>query len=274
MDVPPVFSTKALTDHVAFLAAHEREGRGVGTKGLDDAAAEYIAERVQELRGSEPAGTDGYYQPFSIDNGPGGNAPAQVKNVIGVLRGTKPEWAQQAMVLSAHYDHLGRGWPDAHAGEAGKVHPGADDNASGVAVMLELARVLASGEKPQRTIVFAAFTGEEAGLRGSRYFVDHPMTAPLSGHPRRGQPRHGRPAAQRQGAGARAGTATEWQHIFRGGSFVTGVESTRDPGERRGVGPACVHREGDPGDPGVHGAARGLSPRGRFRRQGGRRQGW
>jgi membrane-associated protease RseP (regulator of RpoE activity) len=223
VDLPPVFSTKALSDHVAFLASPDREGRGVGTAGLD-AAAHYIAAEFKKL-GLEPVGADGYFQPFTLEPGPGG-AAAAVRNVVGVLRGSNAEWAQQAVVVSAHYDHLGRGWPEARAGEEGQVHPGADDNASGVAVMLELARVLASGEKPRRTIVFAAFTGEEAGLRGARHFIEHPAGAPLTGIravvnlDTVGRLRSGK--VQILGAG----TATEWPHIFRGGSFVTGVEST------------------------------------------------
>jgi hypothetical protein len=223
VDLPPVFSSKALTDHVAFLAAPEREGRGVGTKGLDEAAT-YIASQFKAI-GLEPAFPSGYLQPFTIDKGPG-DAPAMAKNVLGVLRGTKPEWANQAVVVSAHYDHLGRGWPEARTGEQGKVHPGADDNASGVAVMLELARALASGEKPPRSIVFAAFSAEEAGLRGSRYFVEHPVPVPLTGISAAinldtvGRLRSGK--VQILGTG----TATEWPHIFRGGGFVTGVEST------------------------------------------------
>ena len=94
--------------------------------------------------------------------------------MIGVLPGTKAEWKGQSALLTAHYDHLGLGWPDVHKGDEGKLHPGADDNASGVAVLLELAKALASGEKPQRTIVFVAFTGEEAGLLGSKHYVEHP----------------------------------------------------------------------------------------------------
>jgi hypothetical protein len=227
VDLPPVFSTKALGEHVAYLAAAEREGRGVGTNGLDAAAA-YVAAGFEKA-GLAPGGPDGYFQPFTIEQGPAGTA-VTVKNVIGVLKGTNPKWAQQAVILSAHYDHLGRGWPEARAGEEGKVHPGADDNASGVAVMLELARVLASGEKPQRTIVFAAFTGEEAGLRGARHFIEHPGGTPLAGInavvnlDTVGRLRNGK--VQVLGAG----TATEWPHIFRGGSFVTGVETTVIPG--------------------------------------------
>jgi hypothetical protein len=91
--------------------------------------------------------------------------------------------------------------------------------------MLELARVLGGGEKPQRTIVFVAFTAEEAGLRGARYFIDHPVPVALAGLTSVvnldtvGRLRSGK--VQVLGAG----TATEWPHIFRGGSFVTGVES-------------------------------------------------
>src|SRR6266481_4763639 len=107
------------------------------------------------------------------------------KNVIGVLPGTNPAMASQALIISAHYDHLGFGWPDARAGAKGQLHPGADDNASGVAVMLEMARLMA-GARPERSIIFAAFAGEEAGLLGARHYVRAAQArgAPfaLSGH--------------------------------------------------------------------------------------------
>jgi Zn-dependent M28 family amino/carboxypeptidase len=89
------------------------------------------------------------------------------------------------LIVSAHYDHLGLGWPDARAGAEGQLHPGADDNASGVAVMLELARLMADA-KPERSVIFAAFAGEEAGLLGARHYVRTAQTPgaafPLSGH--------------------------------------------------------------------------------------------
>jgi Zn-dependent M28 family amino/carboxypeptidase len=91
----------------------------------------------------------------------------------------------QALVISAHYDHLGSGWPDSRAGAKGQLHPGADDNASGVAVLLELARLMAD-TKPERTIIFAAFSGEEEGLQGSHSYVQAAQRRgarfPLSGH--------------------------------------------------------------------------------------------
>jgi len=98
----------------------------------------------------------------------GESVPA--KNVIAVVHGTNPALNGQALIVSAHYDHLGFGWPDVRAGAKGQLHPGADDNASGIAVMLELARLMANA-KPERSIIFAAFAGEEAGLVGSRHYV-------------------------------------------------------------------------------------------------------
>ncbi|PWU24764.1 MAG: hypothetical protein C5B48_04730 [Candidatus Rokuibacteriota bacterium] len=87
-------------------------------------------------------------------------------NVIGILRGTDPARAAEAVVLGAHYDHLGLA--------GGSVHPGADDNASGTAVVLSLARALSAAGGTPRTLVFALFGGEEAGLLGSAHYVRHP----------------------------------------------------------------------------------------------------
>jgi hypothetical protein len=87
-------------------------------------------------------------------------------NVIGVLPGTDPGRAAEAVVLGAHYDHLGR--------VGGAVHPGADDNASGTAVVLGLARAFAAAGGAPRTLVFALFSGEELGLLGSTHYTRHP----------------------------------------------------------------------------------------------------
>ena len=178
--------------------------------------------------GLDPGGDNGsYFQKFTVDKGPQGT-PVETMNVIGVMRGTKVNWKDQSAILSAHYDHLGLGWPDVHKGDEGKPHAGADDNASGVAVMLELARALKASGQPSRTLLFIAFSGEEAGLKGSVYYVEHPRM-PLDqiigvinldtvG-------RLGNEKISVLGTG----TATEWQHIFRGAGFVTGVESRLIP---------------------------------------------
>jgi hypothetical protein len=89
-------------------------------------------------------------------------------NVIAVLPGTDPQLTHEAIVIGAHRDHFGR--------QAGLLFPGADDNASGTAVMLEVARVLAkAGAHPGRTILFISFSGEEQGLAGSRLYVERPL---------------------------------------------------------------------------------------------------
>ncbi len=103
----------------------------------------------------------------------------QAWNVIGVLRGTDPELRDQAVVVGAHYDHLGHGGETSLApSRYGEVHPGADDNASGVAGVIGLAREFAATGGARRTVVFVAFAGEEMGLLGSAQYVGRP-TVPL-----------------------------------------------------------------------------------------------
>jgi hypothetical protein len=97
-------------------------------------------------------------------------------NVVGVLEGSDPVAKKEMIVIGAHYDHLGRGGSGSLAQRAGEIHHGADDNASGTAGMLELARLFASQRpRPKRTIVFIGFGGEEEGLLGSNYYVNHPI---------------------------------------------------------------------------------------------------
>jgi hypothetical protein len=185
-EVRPAFDIERMKADVEWLASPEREGRGAGSRGLD-AAANYIAERFERL-GLSPLtpgapGNDRYFQHFTMTGETGEQLPA--KNVIAVLPGTNPALNGQALVISAHYDHLGFGWPDVRAGAKGQLHPGADDNASGVAVMLELARLMAHA-RPERSVIFASFAGEEAGLLGARHYVKAAQARgapfPLSNH--------------------------------------------------------------------------------------------
>ncbi|HEY0098087.1 MAG TPA: M20/M25/M40 family metallo-hydrolase, partial [Pyrinomonadaceae bacterium] len=97
-------------------------------------------------------------------------------NVIGILEGSDPNLKNESIVIGAHYDHLGRGGQGSLAAREGEIHHGADDNASGVAGLLELARTFAKDrESIRRTIVFIAFSGEEEGLLGSSYYVRNPV---------------------------------------------------------------------------------------------------
>jgi hypothetical protein len=205
-----------LQQTVEYLASESMEGRGVGTRGLD-AAADSIAKQFRDLGLKANLLGGSYFQPlpvrakknpdslhfslwdtalflgseafaaFSADNHPSSrkksaelplqllNRTTTIKNVVAVLDGEGAN-ADQLLVIGAHYDHLG-----VSEKPAGKraIYPGANDNASGVAVLLETARILA--ERPHklpRRIVFVAFSGEESGLLGSFYYVNHPP-APL-----------------------------------------------------------------------------------------------
>ncbi|MBK6347846.1 MAG: M20/M25/M40 family metallo-hydrolase [Bacteroidales bacterium] len=162
----PVFSEQKMMDHIQYLASEEMKGRGLGTPELD-IAARYIADKFQEY-GLENFGGS-YYQPF-YHNFPD-KGGMQLKNVVAKIKGTDEKLKDSPVILSAHYDHLGLGWPDVHKGDEGKIHFGADDNASGVSILLEIARTMAKAVQPKRSIIFITFTDEEAGLIGSRYFV-------------------------------------------------------------------------------------------------------
>jgi membrane-associated protease RseP (regulator of RpoE activity) len=161
-----------MLETVRSLSAPEMKGRGLGTTELDQAAA-LIASRF-EAAGLVPGGTDGsWYQEWEDRE-----LKVRMKNVIGVLPGRNPLLAGQSVVVGAHYDHLGtKGAVTEHSG---KVHPGADDNASGMAVLLELVHVMTLDPHPERSVVFAAFTGEEAGRRGSRHYVAQEKQYPVS----------------------------------------------------------------------------------------------
>lgn len=164
--IPPVDATVPMAD-MRTLASPEFAGRGTGTEGSRLAQA-YITRRFNEI-GIKPFGA-AFAAPFSFTNKRGKvktDYPAAL-NIVGHIRGSAhPE---RYMVVSAHYDHLG-----VHKGVA---HLGADDNASGVAAMLAVATHF-KNHPPRNTIVFAAFDGEELGLRGAKAFVKSPPV-PLS----------------------------------------------------------------------------------------------
>ena len=100
---------------------------------------------------------------------------AAIKNVVGVLEGEGP-LAEETIVIGAHYDHVGYGHRGSGEKKKEQIHNGADDNASGTAVIMEIARALvARQEKLRRRVVFIAFSAEERGLIGSNYYVNHPL---------------------------------------------------------------------------------------------------
>ncbi|MCB1803166.1 MAG: M20/M25/M40 family metallo-hydrolase, partial [Gammaproteobacteria bacterium] len=225
---PAAYSAEQLRQHVDFLAAPEREGRGFGSAGLD-AAGEYIKEQFAAAK-LQPGGDKGsYFQTFTAKGGVD-NSEHQLRNVIAILPGSDPKLKAEVALLTAHYDHLGFGWPGARADAVGKLHPGADDNASGVAVLIEIAKQLAARPAPPRTIVFIAFSGEEAGLLGSRYYVSHPLPVPVSGiFGVINMDTVGRLGDQPVSVIATE-SAREWPFVFRGITAVTGVPTRNIPG--------------------------------------------
>ncbi len=228
--VEPVFDPQVLLDHVRVLSSAEMEGRGLGTPGIERAAT-YIASQFQAM-GLEPGGDGGtYFQTWS-EEAPDGRV-LTLKNIVGVIAGTRPEWSRQSVVIGAHYDHLGYGWPDFRAGQLGKLHPGADDNASGVAVLLEVARLLKGQLQPGRSLVFVAFTGEEWDLRGSRHYLGGADRWPASEVMAMINMDSVGRLGDKKLTVLGSGSADEWPHIAQGIGFTTGVESTPvadDPG--------------------------------------------
>jgi hypothetical protein len=166
-----------LLDDIKFLSDDRLQGRVTGSAGADSSAT-YLARRFSEV-GLQPA-AGGWFQSFTV----GRDAPvarqAQAggvigKNVIGILPGRDPVLRNQTVVLGAHYDHLGLGgFGSLDPDSTGKVHNGADDNASGVAALIQVAARLAVSP-PARTVVFIAFSGEELGLLGSAHYVKNPI---------------------------------------------------------------------------------------------------
>ena len=139
-------------------------------------------------------------------------------NVIGVLEGSDPVAKKETIVIGAHYDHLGRGGSDSLAQRSGEIHHGADDNASGTAGMLELARLFTSQRpRPKRTIVFVGFGGEEEGLLGSNYYVNHPVTPLTNTVAMINMDMIGRMKDRKLVIGG-VGTAKEWRDIIAKGT--------------------------------------------------------
>jgi hypothetical protein len=166
-----------LLDDIKFLSDDKLQGRVTGSPGADSAAA-YLARRFSEV-GLQPA-AGGWFQTFTVGRDapafhPGRAAPLEGENVIGILPGRDPVLRNQTVILGAHYDHLGLGgFGSLDPDSTGAVHNGADDNASGVAALIQVAARLAVSP-PARTVVFIAFSGEELGLLGSAHYVKEPI---------------------------------------------------------------------------------------------------
>lgn len=155
---------------------------------------------------------------------------AAAANVIGILEGSDPTLKNEAIVIGAHYDHLGHGGAGSLAPKEGEVHHGADDNASGVAGVLELARSFTSQRpRPRRTIVFIAFSGEEEGLLGSNYYVNHPVVPLANTVTMINMDMIGRMKNKTLTIGG-IGTAEEWRSIVENANLLQGMTVTAGHG--------------------------------------------
>lgn len=187
---------------LSALADDSMQGRLTGTPGADRAAA-FVAAEMARI-GLTPQGDSGYFQRVALEdlprsvpsNAPPGTwghdrlillnnlsdldtVPAYLRrhgqNVLGEIEGSDPVLKHEVVLVDAHYDHLGIGRPV----DGDSIYNGADDDASGVTAVLEIARAMMQGPRPKRTVIFAAMTGEEVGLLGTRWYLAHPA-APIA----------------------------------------------------------------------------------------------
>ena len=180
---------EAFRQIVATLCDDVMEGRDAGTRGID-LARDYLVRQYAEagLRpGFTVEGRRTYTQAFELVIGrdaAGEAVYAPISNIGGLLPGAG-DLAGQVVVIGAHYDHIGYGDIGSRAPERrGEIHPGADDNASGTAGLLILARRLVAFARehpgvPRRTILFTSFAGEERGLHGSRFETENAQSWPF-----------------------------------------------------------------------------------------------
>jgi hypothetical protein len=175
-------------------------------------------------------------------------------NVVGILDGSDSQLKNEVIVLGAHYDHLGKGGEGSLAPRSGEIHHGADDNASGVAGLLELARIFSSQQpRPRRTMVFIAFSGEEEGLLGSNYYVNHPILPLAKVAAMINMDMIGRMKDNKLIIGG-VGTAQDWRGMIENANLLQGVTVSASASTANGGGyPLVVSANGRPvvtSDPG------------------------
>jgi hypothetical protein len=183
---------------LSALSADSMQGRRTGTDGAHR-AMHFLAAELDRY-GIEPAGDDGYYQwvplarvevptddggtrerlvlpspDIDFDTLPAERLLRSEANVVGIIPGSDPEVAHEAVVIGAHYDHVGVGEPVTDGEEADSIYNGADDDGSGTVAILEIARALAEGPPPRRTVIVLLSTAEEQGLLGTRWYIEQPV---------------------------------------------------------------------------------------------------
>ncbi|MGX5817612.1 M20/M25/M40 family metallo-hydrolase [Chitinophaga lutea] len=202
-------SAERIGKTVRYLASDRLQGRGTNEKG-GEKASRYVAKQFRQL-GLKAGAPGGYYQPFTFTRGKHTDIPS--RNVLGYL----DNGAAYTIVIGAHYDHLGRAGLFDGRYPIGEIHNGADDNASGVAGLLELARhYVKNGEKEPFNFLFIAFGGEELGLQGSKYYTAHPVDSLRDVHFMLNMDMIGRYNPERGIGIGGYGSAREWPSVFDG----------------------------------------------------------
>jgi hypothetical protein len=157
--------------HIKILSADSMQGRGAGSDG-EKMASSYIESQFRKI--NLKAIGESFFQEFSFKGGVHGTGKEGIaRNIIGFINNS----GTQTVIIGAHYDHLGLGenGSSLDANPQGKIHNGADDNASGVAGLIELANFFEKNKiKEKYNFLFIAFSGEELGLFGSKHFTEHP----------------------------------------------------------------------------------------------------
>lgn len=157
-----------LKEWVSYLASDEMNGRASGSVEMLK-AAEWIASRFSEYGLKPLCDTNSFFQEYSIETRNG--VIIDERNVIGILEGSDADKKDEYILISAHFDHVGIGRPI----DGDSIYNGADDNAAGTCTLIGIARTINElNLEPGRSIIFAAVSGEEIGLRGSRYLVKNP----------------------------------------------------------------------------------------------------
>jgi hypothetical protein len=166
-------SKEELQKDLIYLASEELEGRMSGKKG-NVVAAEFIKHKFESF------GLESVYHKFPIRRVNSGLKNEQgddyTQNIYAVIEGTDPVLKNEVVVIGAHMDHIGYGPSMSRTPALRRVHPGADDNASGTVALLEIAQAFSMiRDKCKRTVVFQAYSAEEMGLIGSRFYCDNPL---------------------------------------------------------------------------------------------------
>jgi hypothetical protein len=166
------FDAEKIKAHIKTLASDAYEGRGTGSAG-EKKANDYIESQFKKLK-LTPKGDKGFDQSFPFKSGVHGSGPeGTATNIAGYI----DNGAANTIIIGAHYDHLGLGndGSSLDPNPQNKIHNGADDNASGTAGIIELARYFQNnGVKEKYNFLFLCFSGEELGLYGSKYYTEHP----------------------------------------------------------------------------------------------------